>query len=103
MAACFEEASDAGDEDRLVSKAQPASKPHSEQIIIDITELVEGCAFGLFIFVHNHPSGVPEPSRADELLTQALKQSLVLADCKVLDHFVVAGTNAISFAERGSL
>ena len=50
---------------------------------------------------HNHPSGVAEPSRADELLTQNLKSALALVDVKVLDHFVVAGTNTVSFAERG--
>ena len=42
------------------------------------------------IFAHNHPSGVAEPSRADELLTQALKQALALVDIRTLDHFVVA-------------
>ena len=41
------------------------------------------------IFAHNHPSGVAEPSRADELLTQALKQALALVDIRTLDHFVV--------------
>lgn len=55
------------------------------------------------IFSHNHPSGVAEPSRADELLTQALKQALALVDVRVLDHFVVAGNATISFAERGLL
>ena len=55
------------------------------------------------IFAHNHPSGVPEPSRADELLTQTLKQALALVDIKVLDHFIVAGACALSFAERGLL
>lgn len=53
------------------------------------------------MFAHNHPSGVAEPSRADELLTQSLKQALALVDVRVLDHFVVAGTSAVSFAERG--
>lgn len=53
------------------------------------------------MFAHNHPSGVAEPSRADELLTQSLKQALALVDVRVLDHFVVAGTNTVSFAERG--
>jgi DNA repair protein RadC len=53
------------------------------------------------IFAHNHPSGVAEPSRADEALTQALKQSLALIDVKVLDHFIVGGSVAMSFAERG--
>ncbi|OGA38699.1 MAG: hypothetical protein A3G24_27970 [Betaproteobacteria bacterium RIFCSPLOWO2_12_FULL_62_13] len=55
------------------------------------------------IFAHNHPSGVAEPSRADEALTQALKQALALVDVKVLDHFVVGGGAAMSFAERGLL
>ena len=53
------------------------------------------------MFAHNHPSGVAEPSRADELLTQSLKQALALVDVRVLDHFVVAGTRTVSFAERG--
>ena len=52
------------------------------------------------MFAHNHPSGVAEPSRADELLTQSLKQALALVDVRVLDHFVVAGTRTVSFAER---
>jgi DNA repair protein RadC len=55
------------------------------------------------IFAHNHPSGVAEPSRADELLTQVLKQALLLIDVRTLDHFVVAGGELISFAERGLL
>lgn len=55
------------------------------------------------IFAHNHPSGVAEPSRADEALTRALKQALALVDIRVLDHFVVAGDGALSFAERGLL
>jgi DNA repair protein RadC len=55
------------------------------------------------IFAHNHPSGCSEPSRADELLTQTLKSALALVDVKVIDHFVVAGAEAISFAERGLL
>ena len=53
------------------------------------------------IFAHNHPSGVAEPSRADEALTQTLKHTLALVDVKVLDHFVVGGDSAMSFAERG--
>lgn len=55
------------------------------------------------IFAHNRPSGVAEPSRADELLTQTLRQALSLVDCKTLDHFVVAGEKTTSFAERGLL
>lgn len=55
------------------------------------------------ILAHNHPSGVAEPSRADEQLTGALKQALALVDVRVLDHFVIAGNAALSFAERGLL
>jgi DNA repair protein RadC len=55
------------------------------------------------IFAHNHPSGVAEPSRADELLTRDLASALALVEVKVLDHFVIAGAQAVSFAERGLL
>jgi DNA repair protein RadC len=55
------------------------------------------------IFAHNHPSGVAEPSRADELLTQSLKSALSLVDVRTLDHLVVAGPRVTSFAERGLL
>jgi DNA repair protein RadC len=57
---------------------------------------------GAVILAHNHPSGLAEPSRADEVLTSSLKQALALIDVKLLDHFIVAGTNRpLSFAERG--
>lgn len=52
-------------------------------------------------FAHNHPSGVPEPSRADEALTATLKSALALVDVRVVDHFVVAGDQLLSMAERG--
>ncbi len=55
------------------------------------------------IFAHNHPSGAAQPSRADELLTRNLKDALALVDVKVLDHFIVAGSHTLSFAERGLL
>jgi len=55
------------------------------------------------IFAHNHPSGVAQPSQADELLTRQLKEALSLVDVKVLDHFIVAGNQCLSFAERGLL
>ena len=54
------------------------------------------------VFAHNHPSGVAEPSSADEVLTRTLKGALALVDVRVLDHFIVAGTETpLSFAERG--
>ena len=56
------------------------------------------------ILAHNHPSGLAQPSRADEALTNSLKQALALVDVKVLDHFIVAGNAPpVSFAERGQL
>ena len=55
------------------------------------------------IFSHNHPSGIAEPSHADELLTRSLKSALALVDVQVLDHFIVAGGRTLSFAERGLL
>jgi DNA repair protein RadC len=56
------------------------------------------------IFAHNHPSGVAEPSQADELLTRTLKQALALVDVRLVDHFIVAGNAPpLSFAERGLL
>lgn len=58
---------------------------------------------GGVIFAHNHPSGVAEPSRSDELLTTSLRQALALVDVRVLDHLIVAGGDVLSFAERGLL
>lgn len=55
------------------------------------------------ILAHNHPSGVAEPSQSDQLLTSALKQALSLVDVRVLDHFVVAVGQTLSFAEKGLL
>ena len=53
------------------------------------------------ILAHNHPSGLAEPSRADEYLTQSLKSALALVDVRVLDHLVVGRHDVVSFAERG--
>jgi DNA repair protein RadC len=58
---------------------------------------------GSVILAHNHPSGVAEPSRADELLTQALQSALLLVDVRVLDHIVVGRGAVVSFSERGLL
>jgi DNA repair protein RadC len=55
------------------------------------------------LLAHNHPSGAPEPSEADLVLTRALVQALGLVDVRVLDHFVVAGPHIHSFAEHGQL
>ncbi|NNF16343.1 MAG: DNA repair protein RadC [Gammaproteobacteria bacterium] len=55
------------------------------------------------IFAHNHPSGVAEPSQADERITRKLQKALALVDIRVLDHFVVGDGKTVSFAERGLL
>lgn len=55
------------------------------------------------IVAHNHPSGNPEPSAADQALTAHLKKALALLDVNTLDHVVVAGRETVSFAERGLL
>ena len=55
------------------------------------------------ILAHNHPSGVAEPSRADEAITRRLRDALALVDIRVLDHLIVGGCEITSFAERGLL
>jgi DNA repair protein RadC len=53
------------------------------------------------ILAHNHPSGVAEPSRADQNITQRLQEALALVDIRILDHFVIGDSEPVSFAERG--
>lgn len=67
-------------------------------------ELVKGAISrnaAAVVIAHNHPSGHAEPSRADEALTQTLKQTLSLVDVRVIDHMIVAGDTVLSMAERG--
>ena len=70
------------------------------RVVVQKSMEVNAAAIVLF---HNHPSGVAEPSRADEMLTGRLKEALALVDVRVLDHFVVSGGESVSFAERGLL
>ena len=69
----------------------------------EIVKAALACNAAAVIFAHNHPSGVAQPSQADELLTANLKEALALIEVRVLDHFIIAGNQAISFAERGLL
>ncbi len=55
------------------------------------------------ILAHNHPSGVAEPSQADERITKRLKSALELVDIRLLDHFIVGDGAATSLASRGLL
>jgi DNA repair protein RadC len=65
-----------------------------------VREAMASNAFAV-MFAHNHPSGSPEPSHADQLVTRRLKDALALIDVKVLDHLVVGETRCVSFADRG--
>ncbi|MGQ0511541.1 MAG: RadC family protein [Betaproteobacteria bacterium] len=69
----------------------------------EIVKAALACNAAAVIFAHNHPSGVAQPSQADELLTRNLREALALVEVRVLDHFIVAGRHSISFAERGLL
>jgi DNA repair protein RadC len=64
--------------------------------------VLESNAAAVILF-HNHPSGVAEPSQADELITRRLKETLSLLDVRVLDHLIIANTQEYSFAESGLL
>lgn len=55
------------------------------------------------IVAHNHPSGVAEPSAADEALTRRLRDALALVEVRLLDHFIVGDGHPVSLAERGLL
>lgn len=55
------------------------------------------------ILAHNHPSGVTSPSEADKAITRRLVDALKLVDVRVLDHFIIGGTEYFSFAEQGLL
>lgn len=55
------------------------------------------------VLAHPHPSGVAEPSQADELITQRVKDALALVDIRVLDHLIIAAGEVVSLAERGTL
>ena len=59
------------------------------------------CNAAAVILAHNHPSGVAEPSQADELITRRIRDALAIVDIRVLDHLIVAGAETLSFAERG--
>ena len=72
---------------------------HPREVVRRALELNAAAA----IFAHNHPSGVAEPSQADELITRRLKEALAMVDIRLLDHIVIGHEATESFAERGLL
>lgn len=76
------------------------SSVHPREVVKEV--LWKGAA--AVIFAHNHPSGVAEPSTADERITEVLKNALALIDVRVVDHVIIGGTGQhCSFAQRGLL
>ncbi len=69
----------------------------------EVVKKVLACNAAAVILFHNHPSGVVEPSRADEAITLRLRDALALIDVRVLDHLIVGGNECCSLAERGVL
>jgi len=69
----------------------------------DVVKLALSRNAAAVILAHNHPSGVAEPSQADEVITGRLRDALALVDIRVLDHIVVGDGACVSFAERGLL
>jgi DNA repair protein RadC len=67
----------------------------------DVVKLALARNAAAVILAHNHPSGVAEPSQADEMITSRLRDALALVDIRVLDHIVVGDGACVSFAERG--
>jgi DNA repair protein RadC len=67
-----------------------------------VRRVIELHAAGV-VLAHNHPSGVAEPSRADEMVTQTIRQALALIDVRVIDHLIVGQGQVVSLAERGLL
>ena len=70
------------------------------RVVVQQAMEVNAAAMVLF---HNHPSGVAEPSRADEAITRRLRDALALVDVRVLDHLVISAGESVSFAEQGIL
>ncbi len=77
-----------------------------DNVVIYPRRIIEGAlryhASGLFI-VHNHPSGNPEPSEEDRLLTNSISEIAKTLDIRLLDHIIVGRDGHFSFRERGAL
>ena len=92
-------------QNRLLAHEQPFTGTVSSTSVYprEVARIVFEYNAAAVIAVHCHPSGTPEPSRADETITKHLQQTLNLLDVRLLDHFIVSGNEIMSFAERGLL
>lgn len=90
---------------RLIERVEmfTGTLTHTSVYPREVVKKALACNAASVMFVHNHPSGVAEPSESDLMLTRALVQALALVDVRVLDHFVVAGPHVHSFAEHGQM
>lgn len=92
------------DSQNRVQAAEPMFLGTIDAASVHPREVVKRCLqlnAAAVILAHNHPSGHPEPSQADRSITDKLTEALSLVDIRVLDHFVIGGTESVSFAERG--
>ena len=83
--------------DELFRGTIDGSSVHPREVVRRTLELNAAA----LVLAHNHPSGVAEPSQADELITRRLADALALVDVRVLDHMIVGGSGVTSFAQRG--
>jgi DNA repair protein RadC len=90
---------------RLIERVEmfTGTLTHTSVYPREVVKKALACNAASVMFVHNHPSGVAEPSESDLMLTRSLVQALALVDVRVLDHFVVAGPHVHSFAEHGQM
>ncbi|WP_236628422.1 JAB domain-containing protein [Bordetella trematum] len=90
---------------RLITYLEPFCGTLNQAAVYprEILKLVLRHNAGALMMVHNHPTNLAEASRADVQLTQAVQQALTLIDVRLLDHFIVAGADVVSMAQRGLL
>ena len=87
-----------------VIAAEPMFRGTIHETAVHVREVVKAALrhnAAAAIIAHNHPSGVAEPSHADEMLTRRLKDAMEIVDCRLLDHMVIGGAEIVSFSDRG--
>jgi len=77
--------------------------PHTTGLFTPLLDFLRPPETLKMIIAHNHPSGVAEPSRADERITRRIKSALELVDIRLLDHLIIGDGISTSLASRGML